>query len=327
MSKFALVTPVYDDQESFTELCRRLAEVAGEACVEFYVIAVDDGSLAAPPATEDIAKAGLPGEVLRLGRNVGHQTAIAVGLARAAELAEEGGDIEGCVIMDCDGEDRPEAIPELLAAIGRTRRIDVAVAERARRHESFVFQFSYAIHRVVFAVLTGKRLRFGNFMALNPAALERLSGMYETATHVAAATVKAKLRRADLPIDRGVRFAGKSKMNFASLVLHAMRALMVFSEMVLTRLALALGALASLVVIALVGAGAAKLTGNASDGWLTIVTGFGVSVFLQAGLFVMITLIVSSLGRVDTPPRVRARALEFVARIEKANKDALVAAQ
>jgi hypothetical protein len=31
----------------------------------------------------------------------------------------------------------------------------------------------------------------------------------------------------------------------------------------------------------------------------------------------MITLIVSSLGRVDTPPRVRERALEYVARIER----------
>jgi hypothetical protein len=33
----------------------------------------------------------------------------------------------------------------------------------------------------------------------------------------------------------------------------------------------------------------------------------------------MITLIVSSLGRVDTPPRVRERALEYIARIERAD--------
>jgi hypothetical protein len=154
-------------------------------------------------------------------------------------------------------------------------------------------------------------------MALSPVALERLSGMHETSTHVAAATVKAKLRRADVPTDRGTRYAGHSKMNFPSLVLHGMRAVMVFSDLVLTRMALALVAMAAAVITVVVGALVVKLLGYATPGWVTIVTGFALSLFLQTGLFTMITLIVSSLGRVDTPPRVRERALEYVARTER----------
>ncbi|MGE0187088.1 MAG: hypothetical protein AB7Q23_14965, partial [Hyphomonadaceae bacterium] len=70
-------------------------------------------------------------------------------------------------------------------------------------------------------------------------------------------------------------------------------------------------------VFVVLGAFAMRAMGMTTPGWVTIVTGFALSLFLQTGLFTMITLIVSSLGRVDTPPRVRERALEYVARIER----------
>jgi hypothetical protein len=243
---------------------------------------------------------------------VGHQGAIAIGLARAASIPN----LSACVVMDSDGEDTPESIPALLNSVA-SANCDVAVAERAKRSEAFTFKLFYAVYKRLFRLLTGQVLRFGNFMALSPIALERLSGMDETSTHVAAATVKAKLRRADVPTDRGVRYAGQSKMNFPSLVLHGMRAVMVFSDLVLTRMALALVAMAAAVIAVVIGALVVKLLGFATPGWVTIVTGFALSLFLQTGLFTMITLIVSSLGRVDTPPRVRARALEYVARTER----------
>ena len=320
---FAVVTPVFEDQESFAELCRRLAALErGESGLRLYLIAVDDGSLAAPPKLDSLTGAGLSGEILHLARNVGHQTAIAIGLARAAQI----GNLDGCVVMDSDGEDRPESIPELLRALSPAS-VDVAVAERARRYETLTFRTFYSLYRFLFSLLTGQRLRFGNFMALSPIALQRLSGMHETATHVAGATVKARLRRAELPIDRGQRYAGKSKMNFAALVLHGMRAVMVFSDLVLTRMALALGMLLAVVIAVLVTAFTAKFMGHATPGWVTTVTGFALMLFLQTALFTMITLIVSSLGRVDTPPRVRERALEFVAETERTDQPALSAAR
>jgi hypothetical protein len=316
----AIVTPVYEDAESFAELCRRLALVERGAGARFHVIAVDDGSLAAPPKLSALTEARLSGEVLRLARNVGHQAAIAIGLAQASSLPN----ISACIIMDSDGEDSPEAIPRLLEQVSGSS-VDVAAAQRAKRSETLTFQAFYAVYKRLFRLLTGQVLRFGNFMALSPVALERLSGMYETFTHVAAAVVKAKLRRADVPTDRAARYAGESKMNFPSLVLHGMRAVMVFSDLVLTRMALALVAMAAVVVAVVIGAFAAKLLGATTPGWVTIVTGFALSLFLQTGLFTMITLIVSSLGRVDTPPRVRERALEYVARTERTETPARAA--
>lgn len=312
----AIVTPVYEDQQSFAELCRRLRDVEREVG-RLHVIAVDDGSLSAPPIIGALSAAGLSGEILTLSRNVGHQAAIAIGLARVAQLR----DVSACVVMDSDGEDEPAAIPRLLEAVAASN-VDVAAAQRAKRSETLTFKAFYSVYKRLFRLLTGQVLRFGNFMALSPLAVERLSGMHETFTHVAAAVVKAKLRRADVPTDRGARYAGQSKMNFPSLVLHGMRAVMVFSDLVLTRMALALVAMAALVVAVVIGAVVAKVLGATTPGWVTIVTGFALSLFLQTGLFTMITLIVSSLGRVDTPPRVRERALEYVARSERTESGA-----
>src|SRR5262245_23801385 len=113
MSLVAIVTPVYEDQESFAELCRQLASVERSAAgARFHIIAVDDGSLGAPPKLSALTEAGVQGEVLRLARNVGHQAAIAIGLARAWALKPE-----ACIVMDSDGEDTPQAIPQLLQAL------------------------------------------------------------------------------------------------------------------------------------------------------------------------------------------------------------------
>ncbi|HCM83633.1 MAG: glycosyltransferase [Hyphomonadaceae bacterium] len=311
MTTVAVVTPVYEDRDSFDRLCQKLSDVSRAAALRFYVIAVDDGSLAAPPEAASISRAGLEGEVLRLARNVGHQMAISIGLAQASNMPG----LSACVIMDSDGEDTPESIPGLLAALS-AGSVDVAVAERAKRSETFAFKFFYQVYKRLFKFATGQVLRFGNFMALTPRSLSRMSGMQETSVHVAAAVVKAKLRRADVSTDRGRRYAGESKMNFPSLVLHGMRAVMVFSDLVLTRMALALVAMAASVVVVVAVAVSMRFMGMTTPGWVTTVTGFALSLFLQTGLFAMITLIVSSLGRVDTPPQVRARALEYIAEIE-----------
>ena len=69
----AIVTPVYEDQESFAELCRRLAEAERAAGTRFHVIAVDDGSLAAPPKLSSLSEAKLSGEILRLAPAVASQ--------------------------------------------------------------------------------------------------------------------------------------------------------------------------------------------------------------------------------------------------------------
>jgi hypothetical protein len=310
LERWAVVTPVYEDRESFAALCRALA--AQPLGIELHIIAVDDGSLQAPPMPGDITAAGLSGEVVRLARNVGHQAAIAIGVIHAASTAG----LAGCIIMDSDGEDAPEALASLIGAV-RGKSFDVAVARRAKRRESLLFRSFYVVYRQAFRVLTGQVIRFGNFMALSPRALRRLAAMHESWTHVAGAVVKAKLRRAEIPVDRATRYAGQSKMNFVSLVLHGLRAVMVFGEAVVTRMAVVCALMAGLTSISIVMAVLLKLIGMATPGWVTSVTGFSLSLFLQTGILAMITLLMNGAGRVEPPATLAERARATIEAVER----------
>jgi hypothetical protein len=96
----AIVTPVLDDWESLAYLLSDIegAFAAAAEPVRLHVVAVDDGSTAAfDPAAITLKHPVIAGiTILRLALNLGHQRAIAVGLA---ELSTRD-DIEGVFVMD-----------------------------------------------------------------------------------------------------------------------------------------------------------------------------------------------------------------------------------
>ncbi len=77
-----VVTPVYEDVEASARLFKELHALFGS---DLFVVAVDDGSVRQPLPVTNLTQAGVAGVVLRLRRNVGHQRAIAIGLAYTAE--------------------------------------------------------------------------------------------------------------------------------------------------------------------------------------------------------------------------------------------------
>ncbi len=309
---WAVVTPVYEDGDSFASLCRDLARL--DAGVQLEVLAVDDGTIGAPPAVDAIRDAGLAGRIVRLKRNSGHQTAIWVGLAAAASEPR----YAGAIVMDSDGEDRPENVSQLVAGIGSD--CNAVVARRGRRTESLPFRVFYRLYRRFFRLLTGREIRFGNFCALDRRALLRLTAMQETRIHLAAALIKSRLRRVEIPCDRGARYDGRSRMNFYDLALHGIRAVAVFDDAVLTRMgAVCAGAAISGVLVFLVGV-VLKLSGQTPPGWLTFVTGFLVLVFLQTAILSLVALIMNALGY-RSPADLDAAAASLVLETETTGLD------
>jgi polyisoprenyl-phosphate glycosyltransferase len=289
----AIVTPVYEDLEAATELFQKLYAHVGK---DLFVVAVDDGSVRQPLPVEAISAAGLSGVVLRLKRNIGHQRAIAVGVAYVAEhLADL-----PCVVMDSDGEDLPVTIPSLLAMLD-DKTIDVAVAQRRNRMETLWFQVFYAIYKRLFQTLTGRQISFGNFMALTPAAVRRLAVMQELGTHVAGTVLTSRLRIALCPLDRGPRYAGRTKMNFTSLVLHGCRALMIFAEDVLVRINLVCFGVATASVAAILFTIVLKTIGLATPGWFSVALGILLLVLLQTGAVTLMTLMLTGVVRGTNP--------------------------
>ncbi len=309
---WAVVTPVYEDGHSFALLCRDLARLDTGTMLE--ILAVDDGSTVAPPETSAIQDSGLTGRIIRLKRNSGHQVAIWVGLAVAASESR----YAGVIVMDSDGEDEPEYVPRLVAAL--TAGSHAAVARRGRRTESLLFRLFYHIYRRFFRLLTGRDMRFGNFCALDRCAVLRLIAMQETRIHLAAAIIKSRLSRVELSCDRGRRYDGQSRMNFYDLALHGIRAVAVFDDAVLTRMgAVCAGAAVSGILVFLT-ALALKLSGQTAPGWLTFLTGFLVLVFLQTAVLSLVALIMNALGY-RSPADLEAAAASLILKTETTGPD------
>ncbi len=150
--------PVYDDWEVLTLLLAQLDEQFLSSGRRTSVLVVNDGSRTTHALRDCKFRALDSVEILHLRRNVGHQRAIALGLAYIeANIA-----CDTVVVMDADGEDTPADALRMLersAAEGGTKAV---FAMRENRSEGPVFRLFYIIYRSVFRVLTGQRIRFGD---------------------------------------------------------------------------------------------------------------------------------------------------------------------
>lgn len=293
-----VVTPVYEDAQASQQLFRELGSLyAGR----LHVVAVDDGSVHQPVSIAWLQDAGVTGTVITLKRNEGHQRAIAVGLSYATERF---GDSAQCIVtMDSDGEDVPASIAQLIAPL-QASDVDVVVAQRRSRVETLRFRLFYQIYKRVFHLLTGRRISFGNFIAMKPAAARRLCAMHEMWIHLAGCVLGSRLRIAGCPLDRGPRYAGRSKLNFVGLALHGFRGLMVFAEDVLVRVGIACAGIAALSLLGGFLAVVLKVVGMATPGWFSVALGILLLVFLQTGTLTLTMLMLSGVvrgGGVNTP--------------------------
>jgi polyisoprenyl-phosphate glycosyltransferase len=288
-----VVTPVYEDIEASSRLFK---ELALQFQRDIFVVAVDDGSVQQVLDISSLKDAGVQGTILKLRRNVGHQRAIAIGLGYVSEYILA---YQRVVVMDSDGEDLPSTIPILLDKL-QSEQVDVAVAQRKSRVETFRFKAFYAVYKRFFSLMTGRSISFGNFMALKSDAVKRLVAMRELSIHIAAATLSSKLRMVTCPLDRGPRYAGQSKMNFVGLALHGFKGLMVFAEDVLVRVGIACACIASLSVVGALAAIMLKLLGFSTPGWFSVALGILVLMFLQTGALALMTLMLTGVVRGGT---------------------------
>jgi hypothetical protein len=143
---------------------------------------------------------------------------------------------DAVLVMDADGEDTPAGALQLIRAFSEEGGRRLIFAARARRGESLTFRVFYRVYKVLHHALTGITVRVGNFSILPWSYLSTLVVLSELWNHYAAAIFRSQLPFTMIPIPRGNRIAGKSRMNFVSLVAHGLSAISVFSDVVGVRL-------------------------------------------------------------------------------------------
>ncbi|MFC1734787.1 glycosyltransferase [Candidatus Hydrogenedentota bacterium] len=235
MTRFSLiiVMPVYNDLHTANALLKQIDQVLVNAPIVARVILLDDGSRQPIKADEleGPFKSIAAVEPLRMRRNLGHQRAIAVGLVHIyKELT-----CDAILVMDADGQDKPEDILRLVQRFQETAGEKIIFAERTKRSENLTFRVFYQSYRLLHRVLTGIPVRVGNFSIIPFGCLSCLVVVSELWSHYAAAVFKVRLPHESIPMERNPRLSGESKMNFVALLAHGLRALSVFSETVAIR--------------------------------------------------------------------------------------------
>ncbi len=233
-ASLVILIPCFNDWAALEMMLERLDRVEFPAEWQISAVIVDDASTSRLPRGWPEAHGGALDslEILRLRCNLGHQRAIAIGLYHAHEFT----DAAAVAVMDGDGEDRVEDLPALLEEFELGNRRETVFAARGKRMTSLTFQLFYRVYRVLHRVLTGVEVRVGNFSVLPREAVTSLMSVSDLWNHYAAAVFRALLPRRQLPLARGPRLAGESKMNFVSLLTHGLNAISVFSDQVSARL-------------------------------------------------------------------------------------------
>jgi polyisoprenyl-phosphate glycosyltransferase len=280
-ARCVILMPVCDDWSSLRLVLPRLDEALAAAGLQADVVVVDDGSNEPRPADLALvdARAVTGIRVVSLSRNLGHQRAIAIGLAWVhAQLAGP-----PVVVMDADGEDDPADVPRLIRACHEHGDRMVVFAARARRSEGLAFRMAYLVYRIGHRLLVGRGIRFGNFSVVPRAALDRLVTVSEMWNHYAAAVLKARIPYAEIPTSRAKRLDGKSRMRVAALVTHGLSAISVEGDIVGSRLLMMASALAGLTIVAMaVVLGIRLATPLAIPGWTTYTLALLFIILVQA---------------------------------------------
>ncbi len=233
MKSIVIITPVYNDWESFTKLIKEIDKaISNFKDINFKLIAVNDGSnqkassLSLPPNLEII-------EVLNMKINQGH----AICLANGIKYALKNYQFDGLILMDADGEDRPEEIFDLINKAKELKNVSV-VAKRIKRSEGLVFTTFYTLHKILTFIFTGKLMNFGNYSLITKKDAETII-QDPSIVYNFSGTLKNKIKElGNINCTRGKRYFGPSKMPLFKLILHSFSIIAVFKMNVFIRSAL-----------------------------------------------------------------------------------------
>jgi hypothetical protein len=263
-----IVTPVFNDWKTFAILYERITKNFPIDSLRFVV--VNDGSTELPEKLADNVT------VLNLTRNMGHQKAIAIGLSYTSEILSP----DNVFVLDSDGEDDPSAMNILLKKSVESGK--VVFASRGRRNEGLFFKMGYFIYRILFKMLTGRFIRFGNYSCIPGKLLADITHMSEIWYNYPGAIAASKIPHGEIKVDRAMRYCGSSKMNFMGLVLHGLGAISIQFDRLAVRaiIAATVGAVISIAGIGIV-LGLKFIAHQATPGWATSAIGGFTIILLQ----------------------------------------------
>ena len=233
MKKYIILIPVYNDWKSVFKLLKEINFQVTKWNADVSILIMNDASTEACPTNELSLENLKLIRIMNMKKNQGHARCIATGLKFLFEREK----FDYVIVMDGDGEDRPEEL-NLLFNKSSENPNKVITANRIKRSEGLLFKFLYECHKMITFAFTGRLIKFGNYSCLPRDAVSVLLKDASFWSSYSGAVAKTIKDHDHVPSIRGKRFVGPSQMSFIKLLVHSIAIMAVFKNSTIIRSAL-----------------------------------------------------------------------------------------
>ena len=241
MRKIIILIPIFNDWKSLKKLLIEINEsIKSFDDINFECLIVNDASTIQPQELNKPSNFESL-EILNMRENKGHARCNAFGIRYIFQKKK----FDNLILMDGDGEDRPEEITNLVEKIKENPNLSV-VAKRIKRSEGSFFKFLYQMHKIITLVFSGQNINFGNYSILTKSDVGKLHSEASLWSSFSGSVKKNIKTFNEINSIRGLRYYGPSQMSLLKLVIHSLSIIAVFKYNVFLRSTIMLIALAFL---------------------------------------------------------------------------------
>lgn len=215
----SIVIPVFNEEEMILQMYEKLVPFLNN---EDEVLFINDGSTdTTVNEIKSLIEKDRRLKLINFSRNFGHQPAITAGL----QYSE--GDV--VIVMDCDLQDPPELIPELLKKW--KEGYDVVHCIRKKRKEPLFKRVSYKLFYWLYTRLSDFEtlMDSGDFSLMSRRVVNEINKMQEKAKFIRGLNLFVGFRHTAIEYERPGRFKGETKYNLIKLVKLALDGIFSFT--------------------------------------------------------------------------------------------------
>lgn len=219
-----IIVPLYNEEEVFDKLIRRLDALITTFEGTIEIILVDDGSSDdTPDMIKSLALKNAAYQAILLSRNFGHQLALSAGLKQIDAK-------EAIFIIDADLQDPPELLGEFYTKF--KEGYDVVYAVRKNRKEGFIKKLAYKIFYRLMDKISYIEIPLdsGDFSLISTRVADHLNNMPEESRFIRGMRSWIGYKQIGIEYDRSERKSGDSKYTLGKLLKLAFNGIFNFSK-------------------------------------------------------------------------------------------------
>ncbi len=220
--KLSIILPVFNEQDNILPVYAKIIECLKEFNLAIEFLFVNDGSNDnSYQILKDLAAKESQVKYINLSRNFGHQAAITAGLDYATG--------DAVITMDCDLQDPPELIPEMVKKwlVG----YKIVYTRRRDRKDKFFKRITAKLYYKLLYKFSETKIpaEIGDFRLLDRKVLNELNKMREKSRYLRGMVPWMGYNFAILDYDRPLRTHGETGFSFLKMFRLGMNGILSFS--------------------------------------------------------------------------------------------------